>query len=122
MITHLKSLETEKDLLVSGIASKNYLLRELLSDPTAKNYLSAALSVVSVEPNQVIYELGDPIDFVYFPIESVFSGLAIMEDGTTIETSMVGREGLVGVSTVLGGEHSRQWTWVSIGGQALQLD
>ena len=122
MIMHSKLLETEKDLLVSGIASKNHLLRDLLSDPTAKNHLSTALSVVSIHPNQVIYELGDEIDFVYFPIDSVFSGLAIMEDGTTVETSMIGREGLVGLSTILGGGHSTQWTWVSIRGQAIQLD
>ena len=122
MITHLKSLETEKDLLVSGIAAKNQLLRDLLSDFNAKNYLSGALSVVSVEPNQVIYELGDKIELVYFPLDSVFSGLAIMEDGTTVETSMIGRESLIGISAILGGGLSRQWIWVSIGGLAIQLD
>jgi CRP-like cAMP-binding protein len=35
---------------------------------------------------------------------------------------MVGREGLVGISTVLGSGHSRQWIWVTIGGSAIQLD
>jgi CRP-like cAMP-binding protein len=45
-----------------------------------------------------------------------------MEDGTTLETSMVGREGLVGISTILGSGRSRQWIWVSIGGYAVQLD
>src|SRR6185295_3956506 len=34
----------------------------------------------------------------------------------------VGREGLVGISTVLGSGHSRQWIWVTIGGSAIQLD
>jgi CRP-like cAMP-binding protein len=72
--------------------------------------------------NQVLYEQGDKIDAVYFPLDSAVSGLAIMEDGTTIETALIGRDGLVGLSTVLGSGLSRQWMWVTIGGQAIQLD
>jgi hypothetical protein len=33
-----------------------------------------------------------------------------MEDGTTVETAMVGREGLVDISAILGSGASRQWT------------
>jgi CRP-like cAMP-binding protein len=69
----------------------------------------------------VLYEAGDTIEYVYFPLNSIVSGLAIMEDGTTLETSMVGREGIVGISTVLGSGVSRQWMWVSISGVAVQL-
>jgi CRP-like cAMP-binding protein len=52
----------------------------------------------------------------------VVSGLAIMEDGTTIETAMIGRDSLVGISTLLGSGRSRQWIWVTIGGSAIQLE
>ena len=45
-----------------------------------------------------------------------------MEDGTTVETSMVGREGLVGMSAILGSGRSRQWIWVTVSGSAVQLD
>jgi len=45
-----------------------------------------------------------------------------MEDGTTIETSMTGREGLVGISSLLGSGRSRQWVWVTVGGSAIQLE
>jgi CRP-like cAMP-binding protein len=45
-----------------------------------------------------------------------------MEDGTTIETSMIGRDSLIGISTILGSGRSRQWVWVTIGGSAIQLD
>jgi len=123
MTTNLKLLEAdENDLQVSNIASKNELLRDLFTSQTTKDYLLHEFSVVSLSSNQVIYEQGDKIDFVYFPLDSVVSDLAIMEDGTTVETSMVGREGLVGISSILGSGISRQWTWVSISGTALQLD
>ena len=35
-----------------------------------------------------------------------------------METAMVGRESMVGTSTILGSGRSRQWTWVTIGGNA----
>ncbi|HEY0765195.1 MAG TPA: Crp/Fnr family transcriptional regulator [Pyrinomonadaceae bacterium] len=112
----------KKDLLTSSIASRNLLLGELLGLPGIRNYLLPESRIVPLTVNQVLYEQGDKIDYVYFPLDSVISGLAIMEDGTTIETAMIGREGLVGISTILGSGRSRQWSWVSIGGTAIQLE
>lgn len=111
-----------KDLLTPGLTSKNELLRNLLSVTDNRHHLFRELRVVSLTVSQVLYEMGDQIDVVYFPLDCVASGLAIMEDGTTIETSMVGREGMVGISSVLGSGRSRQWTWVTVGGSAIQLD
>ena len=124
MASNLQSLlpETRDMMLTSSVASRNELLRELFTMPSVANALLAELRVVNLTVNQVLYEQGDRMDAVYFPLDCVVSGLAIMEDGTTIETSMIGREGLVGISTVLGSGLSRQWIWVTIGGTALQLD
>lgn len=113
-------LSDRKDTLTSSVASRNELLKQLLS-VSGQNLLSE-LKIVPLTVNQVLYEQGDQIDHVYFPLDSVASGLAIMEDGTTIETSMVGRDGIIGISTVLGSGRSRQWVWVTVGGNAVQLD
>ena len=112
----------KKDVLVSSIAPRNDLLRELLSAPGIANYLLPELRAVTFNVNHVVYEQGDTIEFVYFPVDCVVSGLAIMEDGTTLETSMVGREGLFGVSAILGSGLARQWMWVTAGGSAIQLE
>ena len=123
MSSKLQSIMFEtKELLTSSIASRNALLGELLNIPGATNQLLPELRIVHLAVNQVLYEQGDKIEFVYFPLDSVVSGLAIMEDGTTIETSMLGREGLVGISAILGSGRSRQWNWVSVAGKAIQLD
>jgi CRP-like cAMP-binding protein len=123
MSTDLQTFITDKrDLLTTSLASRNDLLRELLGISGLSNHLFPELRVVPLHVNQVLYEQGDKIDFVYFPLECVVSALAIMEDGTTLETSMVGREGLVGISTVLGSGLSRQWLWVTVGGNAIQLE
>ena len=122
MSSHLQSLLDKKEILTSSIASRNTLLAELLTVPGTSNYLLPELRIVPLSVNQVLYEQNDKIDFVYFPLDSVVSSLAIMEDGTTVETSMVGREGLVGISAILGSGVSRQWIWVSISGSAIQLE
>jgi len=115
-------LSDRKDLLTTSIASKNELLKELLSLPGIGNDLLQEMRVVPFTVNQVLYEQGDKIESLYFPLDCVASGLAIMEDGTTMETSMVGRESVVGVSTILGSGLSREWIWVTVGGSAVQLD
>ena len=115
-------LPDRKDLLTTSIASKNELLKELLALPGIGPDLLQEMRVVSFSVNQVLYEQGDKIEYLYFPLDSVASGLAIMEDGTTLETAMVGRESVVGVSTILGSGLSRQWVWITVPGQAIQLD
>lgn len=101
---------------------RNQLLRGLLAVPEIARNLRPDLKVVSFDVNQVLYESGDKIEFVYFPIDSIVSSLAIMEDGTTMETSMAGPEGMVGISSILGSGNTRQWLWVTVGGHALQLE
>jgi len=121
MVTSPQSLvSAEKDLL--NLAARNEILRELFGTPAARNELLSELKVVSLGVNQVLYEQGDKIDVVYFPLDTVVSGLAIMEDGTTIETSMIGCEGICGISTILGSGISRQWNWVLVRGNAIQLE
>jgi CRP-like cAMP-binding protein len=115
-------LSDRRDLLTTNIASRNELLKELLSLPGIGHDLLQELRVVPLHVNQVLYEQGDKIELLYLPLDAVVSGLAIMEDGTTIETSMVGRESVVGISTILGSGRSRQWVWVTVAGTAIQLD
>jgi len=105
-----------------SLAKENRLLSQLLDTADGRDYLLPHLKVVSLERNQVLYEQSDPIEFVYFPLDSVVSSLVIMEDGATLETLMVGREGLVGVSAVLGSGLSRNWLWVLVSGTAIQLE
>ena len=122
MSIQLKTFEIGNESFLEDIASRNELLRDLFTSQTAKDYLLPKLAPVSLSSNQVLSEQGDKIEILYFPVDCVISGLAIMEDGTTIETSMVGSEAVVGINAILGRGISRQWVWVSISGTALQLN
>ncbi len=122
MSIKLQTFLLDKEPLTSSLYTRNELLNGLLSAPEIEHSLRPQLRVVPLAVNQVLYEQGDQINVVYFPLDCVASSLAIMEDGTTVETSMVGREGLIGVSTVLGSGRSRQWIWITVGGSAIQLE
>lgn len=46
---------------------------------------------------QIIYEPGDPVRTVYFPCgPSMISYLVVLQDGSAVETALIGREGAVG--------------------------
>jgi CRP-like cAMP-binding protein len=122
MTISFQSFITDRELLTSTLASKNELVKEFLAVPELSHNVLHELRLIRFETNQVLYEQGDKIDYLYFPIDCVSSSLAIMEDGTTMETSMVGCESVVGISTILGSGRSRQWVWITVGGTALQLE
>jgi CRP-like cAMP-binding protein len=122
MSSNFQSFFPDRELLTSSLATRNELIKAFLGVPEIGNVLLHELRLVRFEVNQVLYEQGDKIDYLYFPIDCVVSSLAIMEDGTTMETSMAGCESVVGISTILGSGQSRQWVWVTVGGIALQLE
>lgn len=121
-----KNLESsyaeERDLFPVNLAANNQLLTRLMASAEVRDALLPYLRTISLERNQVLYEQGDKIELIYFPITSVVSTLAIMEDGTTMETSMIGRDGLVGLPAILGSGTSKHWFWTSISGPALQIE
>jgi CRP-like cAMP-binding protein len=52
----------------------------------------------------VLFGADEPLMHVYFVETGLVSLLAVFEDSTTSEVAMVGREGVVGVGTLLGGD------------------
>ena len=101
------------------LSTENQILANL--DQTEYRYFFSQLERVSLPIGQLVYEAQDPINHVYFPETAVFSMLATMEDGRTIEVGPVGREGLVGLRIALGAETTPDRVVVHIGGNALRL-
>jgi CRP-like cAMP-binding protein len=98
---------------------QNKLLSYLLA--ADGDFLMPQIRIVRLAFNDIIYEYGDSIDEVYFPLDSIVSNLAIMEDGTTIEISMIGKEGVLGLPALLGVGSARHWTRMCIGGSLARL-
>jgi CRP-like cAMP-binding protein len=70
---------------------------------------------------EVLYESGDVSDHVYFPTDCIVSLLYVMEDGSSAEISVVGNEGVVGISVFMGGESTPSRAIVQSAGYAYRL-
>lgn len=101
------------NLLIPPI--KNRLLSTLPPDELAP--LIEYLEPVVLPKKQILYEVGAPLDHVYFIDEGLASVLTTMEDGASSEVGMVGPEGLIGVSALLGGRQSAQHVVMQLRGR-----
>ena len=57
---------------------------------------------IELQLGQVVFDVGDPITHVYFPSTSVISMTHLLLDGESIEVAMIGAEGIVGMSALMG--------------------
>lgn len=79
------------------------------------------LEPVSVACGQHLYEQEAAADFAYFPETAVLSHIYFLEDGSTTEAALIGREGMVGLSAVFGSRPPTYWTEVTVAGTALRI-
>jgi CRP-like cAMP-binding protein len=64
--------------------------------------LTPFLKIISLEQGVVLNEPGDEMESIIFPHSGMVSLLAIMKDGSAVETATIGREGVVGAMAGLG--------------------
>jgi CRP-like cAMP-binding protein len=100
---------------------KQNSLLAALPDAEWKRWLPQ-LERVEMPLGQVLYEAGDTLKFMYFPITSIVSLLYVMENGASAEIAVVGKEGLVGVSLFMGGESTSSRAVVQSAGIGCRLN
>ena len=79
------------------------------------------LEAAELPLGKVLYESGRKLGHVYFPTTAIVSLLYVMEDGSSAEIAVVGREGVVGISLFMGGESTTSRAVVQSAGQGLRL-
>lgn len=98
---------------------QNHLLAAL--PPAIQQRLLPMLELFPLPLGKVLYESGDTMRYVYFPTDSIVSLLYVMESGASAEISVVGNEGIVGVSLFMGGESTPSRAVVQSAGSAYRL-
>ncbi|MEG0245583.1 MAG: Crp/Fnr family transcriptional regulator [Pseudomonas sp.] len=98
---------------------QNHLLAAL-SDETFGR-LHAHLERSNLPLGKALYESGDTLRHVYFPVDAIVSLLYVMENGASAEISVVGNEGLVGIAVFMGGESTPSRAIVQSAGYAYRL-
>ena len=104
---------------ISGV-----IVNQLLAALPPEDYqrLVSHLEYVELISGEVLWEPGEKMTEVYFPILGMISLVSIMENGSTTEISLVGKEGIVGLPVFLGGDSTTSRAIVQIDGTALKLN
>jgi CRP-like cAMP-binding protein len=98
----------------------NHLLAQLTLEE--RNRLFPHLQLINMPLGKVLYESGDRLRHVYFPVDCIVSLLYVTLDGASTEISVVGNDGLIGISLFMGGETTPSRAIVQSAGYAYQLD
>lgn len=98
---------------------QNHLLAALSNE--VYDRLLPHLELAALPLGKVLYESGDTLRYVYFPLDCIVSLLYVMKSGASAEISVVGNEGLIGVALFMGGESTTSRAIVQSAGHAYRL-
>jgi CRP-like cAMP-binding protein len=101
------------------IFTKNRLLDSLPREEYER--LQPYLKPLFLEVKQELYEPNKPIEFVYFPLDGVYSLLSLTSKGDLVEVATVGNEGMVGLPVFLGAKHIPGLAIAQVPGDVLQM-
>jgi CRP-like cAMP-binding protein len=98
----------------------NHFLQSI--SPGDFELLRPHLQAVKLPHGQILFNQGDIIKHVYFPIGGVVSLVVPLADGQQIEAGMIGKDGVVGTSAALDGAKSLNRAIVQVPDEALMID
>jgi CRP-like cAMP-binding protein len=99
--------------------AENHLLGALTADDLGR--LLPHLEYVDLPLGTVLYEAGDVLRHVYFPVDCIVSLLHVLVDGSSAEIAVVGKDGLIGIALFMGGETTPNRAVVQSAGHAYRL-
>ncbi len=102
--------------------TKNQILDAL--PPEDYDRLASHLKPVELPHGQILYSTHALIEHVYFPANSMVSLVSHLSDGASVEVGIIGFEGIVGLSVLLGVDRSPHECMVQIpdGGMRLSAE
>ncbi|HEU4509339.1 MAG TPA: Crp/Fnr family transcriptional regulator [Pyrinomonadaceae bacterium] len=84
--------------------------------------LDPFLKWVEVDLEETLIEPNEPISFVFFPYDSVTSTIQEMQDGASIETGLMGVEGMIGIQLWLQMRTTPSRTLVQVAGHGHRME
>ena len=112
---HSRSVVTAYD----QTGESNRFLRML--PPSSYMRMRPYLEVVPLARKDVVWNVDDRIDSVFFPRSCVLSLLVTLKKRAPVEAATVGNEGMLGMSAALGAERSSLLVLAQLPGKALRM-
>ena len=101
------------------VPARNRLLAALPAEEYER--LLPRMETVPMSFSQSIYEPGEPIADVYFPLSGVMCLLTLLADGRAVEVATIGNEGMVGLPVFLGADTAFARAIAQVPGQAMRM-
>lgn len=79
------------------------------------------LQLVDMQLGQVVFEPGSHLEHVYFPLTAIVSLLYVMHNGESAEIALVGNDGVLGVTVLMGGNSTTIRAVVQSAGKAWRM-
>ncbi len=114
----------ERSQVPSSSPFNGLLTNKLLAAMPGPDFarLLPSLEPVSLVAGENIHGFGEVQRFAYFPETAVIAHLYLLEDGSTSAITLIGNDGMVGLSAVLDSAAPLYDAQVTIGGNALRID
>jgi len=106
-------------MVIPVTPAANHLLAAL--SPSALRAYAPHLELIELQKGTVLADAGVQPEFAYFPVDSVLLSLFLSSNGACTGTSLVGREGMLGVTLLLGGHAMPERSQVLYPGLAYRL-
>jgi len=102
-------LTPRQNLLLAALPEKDY------------ERLQPSLELVALSQGWSVYENGGELDLIYFPTTSVISLLTVSDKGETVKIAAIGKEGVFGISMLMGRKITPTQAMVATAGYGYRL-
>lgn len=88
--------------------------------PTEQREILSFCTEIELASGQSLFGVGDEFSAIFFPLTAVISVTTELSDGRLVESTSIGREGIAGLSALLGARRSQQYVVTQVPGRALR--
>lgn len=102
------------------VLSSSNLLLESIPEKERRTFL-AKCDLVRLTQGGIIYNANDYIEYVYFPVKSIISLVNPVDKNAGMEVALIGNEGMLGITVMLGSDFSPFQALVQNTGDTLRI-
>lgn len=99
--------------------AKNFILKNLTESDFQK--IEHRLEKSEMKTGELLYDPASKAEYIYFPETCVISIVMVLENGETIESGIIGKEGFSGAAVILSAEISPQEATIQLSGECFRL-
>lgn len=98
---------------------ENRLLASLPDRDIAR--LLPQLEILTLFAKEPVYESGEEINFIYFPLDCIVVLISSVDSKASVEVGLIGNEGMIGATILMGAKNSTSQALILAEGKAFRL-